>query len=60
MDMQKGPVFATMGNVQKLAGEMIATAQRDWCLPSAASLRFAIGGILKCDDLRFVTPPEKE
>ena len=27
------------------AGEMIATAHRDWCLRSAASLRFAMEGV---------------
>ena len=46
VDMQIGLVRATMGNVCKsCAGEIIARAHRDWCLCSAASLRFAIEGI---------------
>ena len=46
VDMQMGLVRATMGNECKTcAGEMIATAHRNWCLRSAASLRFAIEGV---------------
>ena len=46
VDMQIGLMRATMGNVCKsCAGEMIGRAHRDWCLRSAASLRFAIEGI---------------
>ena len=46
VDMQMGPVRATMGNVCKsCAGETIATAHRNWCLRSAASVTFAIEGV---------------
>jgi hypothetical protein len=44
--MQMGLVWAKMGNVCKsCVGEMIATPQRNWCLRSAASLRFPIESV---------------